>query len=69
MQGKIVTLKRIPVLTRVDKKDFKLQENKRKYITRDTCFPGGGTHITRDMCFPGGGTHITRDMCFPGRET
>ena len=33
-------------------------------MTRDTCFPGGGTHITRDICFPGGGTHITRDTCF-----
>ena len=38
------------------------------YITRDICFPGRGTHITRDMCFPSGGTHITRDMCYPGRE-
>ena len=34
-------------------------------FTRDTCFPGGGTHITRDTCFLGGGTHIIRDMCFP----
>ena len=38
-------------------------------MTRDTCFPGGGTHITRDTCFPGGGTHITRDTCFPGGGT
>ena len=54
---------------------------RRTHITRDICFPGGGTkslgmcfpgggtHITRDMCFPGGGTHITRDMCFPGKGT
>ena len=38
-------------------------------ITRDMCFPGGGTHLTRDMCFPGRGTHITRVMCFPGGGT
>ena len=39
------------------------------HSTRDTCFPGRGTHITRDMCFSGRGTHITKDMCFSGRGT
>ena len=32
------------------------------YVTRDMCFPGGGTHFTRDTCFPGGGMHISTDM-------
>ena len=50
---------------KVQKRIFKAEQR----ITRDMCFPGGGTRITRDMCFPGGGTHITRDMGFPGEGT
>ena len=33
-------------------------------MTRDMCFPGGGTDITGDTCFLGRGTHTTRDISY-----